>query len=204
MKKVLRSDSNCIDIGCYRGEILKDMIKFVPDGRVFAFEPVPANCEYLSKKFPRVDLFQVALGDEAGLANFYYDSEHPARSGLAGQKDLTDEFQVEMETLDHIIPGDMNIDLIKIDVEGAEYKVIKGGENLIKRCRPVIIFECNNGSAELYNCHPGDLFDLISKEMGLKISSMSAWLKETPPFNRNAFIECVHEEKFNNFIACCP
>jgi len=41
MKGLLRADSNCIDIGCHKGEILREMLKYAPNGQHFAFEPLP-------------------------------------------------------------------------------------------------------------------------------------------------------------------
>ncbi len=45
------------------------------------------------------------------------------------------------DTLDHVIPFDDNVVMIKIDVEGSEPQVLRGALNMIKRCKPVIICE---------------------------------------------------------------
>jgi hypothetical protein len=37
----LRPDSNCIDVGCHKGEILDLMLKYAPNGTLYAFEPLP-------------------------------------------------------------------------------------------------------------------------------------------------------------------
>ena len=49
---VLKEDSNCIDIGAYRGRIFEELIHFAPHGRHIAYEPLPRLHKYLSERFP--------------------------------------------------------------------------------------------------------------------------------------------------------
>lgn len=41
MRLVLENNSNCVDVGCHKGEILDEVIKLAPEGLHFAFEPLP-------------------------------------------------------------------------------------------------------------------------------------------------------------------
>jgi hypothetical protein len=50
------------------------------------------------------------------------------------------EIKVRLEKLDNLVPH-MDVDAIKIDVEGAELGVIRGAVNILRRCRPIIMFE---------------------------------------------------------------
>ncbi|MFZ2633015.1 MAG: FkbM family methyltransferase [Desulfosalsimonadaceae bacterium] len=204
LKKVLRPASSCIDIGCYRGEILRHIVRLAPGGRIFAVEPCPYHHDFLVKKFPQVQFFPVALDKDSGFATFHFDREYPARSGLLTGKDAggqMEEIQVRVEKLDNLIPEDITINFIKIDVEGAEYPVISGGRNLIKRSRPVIIFEHGAGASGMYGRTSGDLYDLICEDIGLRLSTMDRWLAERPPFDRKTFIDCVNAGKYSDFIA---
>jgi len=47
MKRVLREDSNCVDVGCHQGSILREMLRLAPKGTHFAFEPLPGMYEGL-------------------------------------------------------------------------------------------------------------------------------------------------------------
>ena len=70
IERTLSVNSNCIDVGAYRGELLKHMLKVASKGRVFGFEPVDENYEFLRQRFPRAELFNVALagmGPESSL-----------------------------------------------------------------------------------------------------------------------------------------
>jgi FkbM family methyltransferase len=137
--RVIKSDSNCIDIGCHKGEILDQFLKFAPRGSHFAFEPIPAMFQKLQEKYshhPNVHLFDCALSDHTGSATFQYVSNAPAYSGLRQRRyDISAPqiipIDVKLNRLDDVIPENVSVGLIKIDVEGAEYEVLMGGKNNI-------------------------------------------------------------------------
>lgn len=51
MKRVLREDSNCVDVGCHKGNILRLMMHLAPKGTHFAFEPLPKMYQELLESF---------------------------------------------------------------------------------------------------------------------------------------------------------
>lgn len=51
LKKLLKIDSNCIDVGCHKGSILDEILRFAPEGQHYAFEPLPDLCAYLKRKY---------------------------------------------------------------------------------------------------------------------------------------------------------
>ena len=55
--KILKPASNCVDIGCHKGEILESMLKFSPEGRHYAFEPIPYLFAYLQRNSNTGTLF---------------------------------------------------------------------------------------------------------------------------------------------------
>jgi FkbM family methyltransferase len=193
INKVLKRNSNYIDIGAHKGHILRELIKVAPDGKGFAFEPIPPLFEKIKKQYgKKVAMYNLALSDEIGEAEFSYVVDRPAISGLKertveGEDYHTKQIRVTIEMLDNIIPADVQIDLIKIDVEGAELGVLKGGVNTIKRCKPYILFEFGLGAADLYNTTPEMVYDLLDS-CGLSVSTLEYFLKERPPFDRAEFI----------------
>ena len=63
LRKILHRDSVCVDAGCYKGEILSIMMHHAPKARHYAFEPIPAQFNYLKEKFGnKAELFPFALG----------------------------------------------------------------------------------------------------------------------------------------------
>ncbi len=193
IKKVLKSASGYIDIGAHKGHILRELVKAAPLGKGFAFEPIPPLFENLKNKYgKKVAVHNLALSDEKGEAEFSYVVDRPAISGLKerrveGEEYNTKKIKVTIGTLDDIIPENVQIDLIKIDVEGAELGVLKGGENTIKRCKPVILFEFGAGGADLYGSTPEMVFDFL-ESCGLSVSTLDYYLKNKLPFSREEFV----------------
>ena len=146
MKKVIQKDSNCIDIGCHKGEILQFILKLAPQGKHFAFEPIPYLYDQLNVKFKnQATIFPFALSDKNGQTTFNLVKNAPAYSGINKRKYAVEnpeieEIQVELKQLDEVIPAETKIDLIKIDVEGGEFDVLKGAKNILKNHQPILVW----------------------------------------------------------------
>ncbi len=196
LRQVCRRDSTCIDVGCFRGDILRSMIRYAPDVRHFAFEPVPSQFEYLKAHFSdAADIYPYALGKEHSTATFHHVISNPTYSGLQKRQykgtEVISEIHVEVRTLDEIIPPDRNISVIKIDVEGGEYDVLLGGKTLLAKWHPYIIFEHGIGAADKYGIQPGDVYDLLVHQLGYSIVLMGDYLKagRATGFTKAAFEE---------------
>ncbi len=187
LRQELKSDSNCIDIGCHKGEILNLMLGFSPHGIHFGFEPLPSLFDDLSVKYKNTaKIYNLALSDKTGTSNFQFVKNAPAYSGFRKRKyDISnpeiEEIEVETAKLDDVISLDQKIDLIKIDVEGAELLVLKGAKQLLLKNKPFIIFECGLGANDFYESSPSDLFNFISIELGLQISLLKSFLDGSKP-----------------------
>ena len=208
IQRSLKPDSNCIDIGCHKGEILGLMIKGAPRGKKIGFEPIPELFQFLSAKFqgdPTVTISPLALYDKTGTTTFQHVLNAPAYSGIRKRKydgkhvDI-DQISVEMELLDHVIPGDIFIDLMKIDVEGAEFHVMKGGIGILKRCKPVMIFEFGIGAADFYNSRPDELHTFLTRECGMKISTLKGYLDHSPELSESSFCKMFNEGSEYYFV----
>jgi FkbM family methyltransferase len=209
MRRVLRSDSVAIDIGAFQGGMLRHMFRFAPNGRHMAFEPLPRNCARLRAAFPNADVHECALGDHVAQVPFYEALDHPALSGLRRRaKDLplerVREIHVPLETLDRCVPRELPIALVKVDVEGGELAVFRGGVETLRRNRPVVIFECGLGGADHFDADPRGIFDLIAVEIGLEISLLGSWLARRPSLSRDGFIDQFENRRNFYFVAHPP
>lgn len=190
MKCHLKRDSNCVDIGCHRGSILHEIVKAAPAGTHYAFEPIPDCYQWVNKYYPMVKTFNMALSDHVGEATFQFFPDKPAFSGF-NKRMLTDELAqtltVKVDALDNIIPNNLQVHLIKIDVEGAEYQVLKGAIETIRRNRPIIIFEHGHDGADYFNTTPTDIYRLLCDECDLRITLMERYLRGEAPLSLREF-----------------
>lgn len=204
MKKVLKPDSNTVDVGGHEGDILKEILQFAPNGQHYCFEPIPSFCSGLHRDFPNVNVHEIALSDHSGETTFQHVVSNPAYSGIKRRTYLGEEqvqtITVKTAPLDEIIPESVQISFIKIDVEGGEMGVIKGAERVIKTGKPVIVFEHGKGAADHYGTQPGDLFDLLTA-YGLKVSLMKKWLSNGSSLSRNEFVNEFETGSNYYFIA---
>jgi FkbM family methyltransferase len=182
LKKCLKRNYNCVDIGCHKGEILNLMLKYAPGGKHYAFEPIPYLFNELVNKYKnKSKIYPYALSDNNGESTFQLVKNAPAYSGIKRRRydiknPVIEEIKVELKTLDEVISSAEKIHFIKIDVEGGEFGVIKGAKNLLIKNKPFILFECGKGASDYYGTNPLDLYNFISKEIGLKIYTLKSFV----------------------------
>jgi hypothetical protein len=109
-----------------------------------------------------------------------------------------EEIRVKIDTLDNMIPPDCKVDFIKVDVEGAELQVLRGGLRTIGRHKPFVVFEHGPASAG-YGTTPEMLYQLFTRQCELKISILSDWLDKKPPLSQGEFV--AQAERHSYFLA---
>jgi len=207
MRRVLTPAANAIDAGAFEGGMLRHLCRFAPQGRHLAFEPNPEKFRKLEAAFPGVRVLPYALGERPGEVPFHRAIAHPALSGLRhrakywGQDEPTEEIRVPMETLDRVVPHDLPIAFVKVDVEGGELGLLQGGVELLRRWRPVIVFESGLGGADYFETRPEAIYDLLADTIGLRVSLLGAWLERGAPLSRQGFVDEFVEGRNYYFVA---
>jgi FkbM family methyltransferase len=207
LESVLQPNSNCIDIGCHKGEILDWMIRFAPHGIHHGIEPIPYLFKALNEKYTQsnIHLHALALSDNAGKLNFNVVKNAPAYSGIrqrkyAIQNPDVEVIEVNVQRLDDIIPAQQAVRLIKIDVEGAELDVLKGATRILKECRPYVMFEFGLGSAEFYNASPEAMFELML-ENKMQLYSLRDWFTQRKNLSKVEFVNHFNNNSEYYFLA---
>lgn len=144
------------DVGTNRGDYTRAMLAANPRTRVVAFEPHPITFASWSQlpEDPQVQCLNVALGAASAEMEFfdYVDADGSSHASL--YQGVIEEIhgrpatvrRVEVRTLDDVADelGTFHIDLLKIDTEGHEFAVLRGGERLLRSgAVDVIQFEFN-------------------------------------------------------------
>ena len=150
-----------LDIGANRGQFARRALSVFPDAKIFCFEPLPAPLKELenwSKVDPRVFPCPVALGAESGEVTMHLTLDQDdsssmlkitencvktypvtGRQATAVVKQSTlDEFMTSPEMKGGVAPEL----LIKVDVQGYEPNVIRGGAATFGRARAAILEVC--------------------------------------------------------------
>ena len=155
MRHILSSNKPsqiCADIGANKGIYTQLFLDLTGNSsKIYSFEPIPLLADHLKNQYIQhnnVTIYNCALGNSRAKTDFYYfrdTAEHPDISGASGLTPYNgydvrpDVITVQLEKLDEL---DIDrVDVMKIDTEGAELDVLKGGIRTIARSRPFISTE---------------------------------------------------------------
>jgi len=148
LQKHLRQGMVFLDIGANIGYFTMLAAQAVgPSGQVFSFEASQANASliYLSarlNKFDNVHIFPFALASSRGTWVYESFSSNGRLVPFdANFQLLPGRTLVYAMPLDGLLHDQKRVDVIKIDIEGAEYMALEGAKELLRRCRPVIFSE---------------------------------------------------------------
>ena len=141
-----------IDVGANIGFESLYFARKYPANLVYSYEPTAISYKCLSKSkdingLANLKIFRLGVGEKSGRVEIHSATKETYNKGLASIEtnfDLDDTFikeTIDITTLDDHIKENKRITLIKIDVQGYEPKVLEGAINLIKKDRPVIIYE---------------------------------------------------------------
>ena len=142
-----------VDLGANVGNHSLFAALFLEAGRVIPFEPNPkaytllVNNVIVNGLIDTFDLTKLGVGvsdaHEGGYAMQKKDRN------LGGAKMLAGEGQLEVYRADSLLE-DVTPDMIKIDVEGMEMKVLDGLSGVLDRCSPVLLVEVDNENEEAF------------------------------------------------------
>lgn len=201
LEDVLEPDSPCLDVGAHEGAVLRSMVRFAPNGRHIAWEPLPALARGLRERFPSVEVREAALSDRAGEREFAHVLDGPGWSGFESRPtpggSRVEMIAVRCERLDDALPAGVRPELVKIDVEGAEEEVLRGALETLRRHRPIVAFEHGAGSAEHYGTTPASLHALLTEELGYEVRGLDG----DGPYGAERFAEIVSTGERVNFVA---
>jgi FkbM family methyltransferase len=167
LTNVLRPGDTVVDVGAHIGYFSVLAGRIVgPEGKVFAFEPEPGNYRRLRDHLAQnglrhVQSFNVAVGSAPGTAEMYFNSDNDGGHAFwdVAEHQLCERtreegkrLSAEVVALDHVLAGlppGQGPRLIKIDAEGMEYEILKGGLRTILGYEvPFVICEINRFALE--------------------------------------------------------
>lgn len=200
-----------LDIGANIGYYTLIFAKCVgPKGHVFAFEPEPGNFALLQENvsangYRNVTLSRLAVSDRTGRARLYVDAGNAGDCRIYDSQDNRPSIEIETTRLDDYFasPPD-RIDLIKMDIQGAESAALRGMLGLLEKHRQVkLVVEFWPYGLRLFGTDPEEflrmlcgagfsLWNLNERRGGLLRTGVAELLNEYPPaFDSATNLYCV-------------
>ena len=137
-----------LDIGAHVGLWAVDMANHFKE--LICFEPIKESRECLIKNMAdrnitNYRIHKCALGSKSGTVKLNTNDNNSGNPYV----DKNGNEEAQIKTLDMF--GFAKIDFIKIDVEGYEFEILKGGEHTLKVCKPIIVLEAKDKHYERYD-----------------------------------------------------
>ncbi len=157
VRQVLQPGQNVIDIGANYGVYTLPMAQKVgASGHVWAFEPAASTAQFLAEGiaangFGHVTLEQKAVSSAPGSAQLALHVHSELRSIVHGAAPPGGSEKVSLVTLDECMDRFrwQDIDLIKIDAEGEEANIVKGGRRFFANLSPLVQYELRKNAADM-------------------------------------------------------
>ena len=150
VKREVKKGDIVVDIGANIGYYVLLEAQLIGDtGKIYAIEPVPSNYELLRKNiqingYSNIESYQFAIGDAHGFHPIVLSTHRnkPTLRDVAGtnkEKYMTGKTMVEVVTLDDFLKNKPYPNMIRMDVEGYEYQIIRGMKNTLQRKLPLTL-----------------------------------------------------------------
>lgn len=183
-----------LDIGANVGQLAVAALKTYPSAKVICFEPVKSTFEELKANLapyaPRVELYNLAVTDKTGETEINVTNYHEA-SSLVKQSAFYDAYNPDVRairkeriktiSLDEFAPNlpTCEVDILKIDVEGMELSVLKGGKEFIQRNVDTLMIEVSLQRDASWESQTIVAIFVLLQELGFRLINMYDLCKAT-------------------------
>ncbi|WP_166437268.1 FkbM family methyltransferase [Niastella caeni] len=174
----VKSDSVFVDVGAnfgYYSCMIAKKIESGKGGKVYSFEANKNAFAFLEKNISlnwidwnAVSLHCIALSDKDGTVQFKSYKYRFGGSQIVDYDESTEDLNVaevltvNTKKLDQVLGAETKVDFVKIDVEGAEFKVLKGAENTITNNPNInLLLEWNNDQFRQHGASPAEVIAFL-------------------------------------------
>lgn len=153
-----------VDVGAHIGSMIDSAQRRSRASKIVAIEAIPAKAAALRRKFPRVEVVECAVGEGGDReVTFFVDRVRSGFSSLArpmGRADDIVEIKVQLRSLGEILAGH-DVDVVKIDIEGAELGALRSASEVLMACRPIVMFESGPGAGDRLGYSTSELWKFL-------------------------------------------
>jgi len=145
LSEIIEEGMTVLDIGANVGFYTVALAKLVgKSGRVYAFEPDPYNFSLLEENMERcgfnnVITVRAAVTDRSGYIDLHIGRTNRADNRLFSFSGSQEKISVPSISIDEYLDPKLDIDFIKIDIQGAEGLALEGMHMTLKRCEKIVL-----------------------------------------------------------------
>jgi FkbM family methyltransferase len=149
VEPLIGANAVVLDVGANLGTFCYTVQRTNQPICLVAFEPIPILAKRLRNLFKDCLVMEIALSDVKTMRTFRIPFIEGRRCNSRGSlapivdSDSYVEITLQSDLLDNVFPstGLQSLDLVKIDVEGHELEVVRGGEHTLRRYHPMLLIE---------------------------------------------------------------
>jgi FkbM family methyltransferase len=157
------------DIGANIGTTSLFFASLNPKAKIYSFEPHPSSFKRAAENvslnsFTNIELLNTGLGEKKEIVKLYEVNEHnPGMNRIIAEEKNLPFKTIEIDSLDNIckVKGITQVDLIKLDVEGFEYSVLKGAKEIILNSKPLLFIELDDNYLKENNSTSKEVITLL-------------------------------------------
>ena len=205
IKNIVKKENPiCFDVGAHIGESVLYFNKLFNNPLIYSFEPSPKSFKILKNNNYKNNIcFNYAISNITGNTVFYENQISHTNSlvkinslsvdSIKKQKTINTKINIKAKKLDDFCSEEKinKIDLLKVDVQGAETLVFEGSQNTLKKTRVVIVEICFFDYYE----NKGSFFDIekFLKPKGFSLFSISE-ISYNPMNGRTDWVEAIYKK----------
>ncbi len=208
--RLVSAGDQVIDIGANYAYHTHRLAQLCPQGKVFAFEPIPFTFKVCQKivshfKLSNVQLYQMGVGSHNGQETFRvpladFGGISGGQSHIAQRNNELDgkqqhyqfqnsrEFECTIVALDDFLPGLNNLTFVKMDIEGAEYFALQGMKRMLQKFKPVIMLEINPFFLQGFSIREEALREYFG-DLGYEFFTYEPLQRKLRPYGQAPFVE---------------
>ena len=193
VQEILKPGMRFVDLGANIGYFTLLAAEAVgPGGRIYAFEPIPSTCDFLTRNVNAngfgeiVEITQKAVCNSRGYVRFTFDEKDSVSAKIQSViREPTSDLDIEATSLDEFFSslGWPDVHLVKMDIEGAELAAMEGMEELSDRNPNLkVIFEFLYQNLVERDIQPEELFHSLQRRgfNHFRVLHTHQWLLDFP------------------------
>lgn len=149
IKKLLnKSTISIVDVGAHNGDFIERVKKSFEIQQAVLFEPIPDCFDKLTQKYANYKIINQVVRDTTGSVTFNINEQKQTSSMFEFldieelsnvNKAIQNQIQVDATTLDIALEQFGTVNLLKVDVQGAEHLVFRGGANALSKTEVIYV-----------------------------------------------------------------